>query len=65
MTLSTVLLTSLAVAAPAREPAVAGSFYPAEAKALQATVDGFLAKAKTPPDHHSGACRHMRGRSSK
>ena len=49
MTLSTVLLTSLAVAAPAREPAVAGSFYPAEAKALQATVDGFLARAKTPP----------------
>jgi hypothetical protein len=32
-----------------REPAVAGSFYPADAKELAAMVDGFLAKAQPPP----------------
>jgi AmmeMemoRadiSam system protein B/AmmeMemoRadiSam system protein A len=31
-----------------REPAVAGSFYPADAKELAAMVDGFLAKAQPP-----------------
>lgn len=32
-----------------REPAVAGSFYPGDAKELAAMVDGFLAKAQPPP----------------
>lgn len=49
MTLMPLLLTSLAVAAPVRQPAVAGSFYPADAKILQTTVDGFLAGATLPP----------------
>ncbi len=48
MSLVPVLLTTLAVAAPSRPPAVAGSFYPADAKILQATVDGFLAAAALP-----------------
>lgn len=42
-------LASTAVATPSREPAVAGSFYPAERQALQEMVDGFLAKAANPP----------------
>ena len=49
MVLAPLLLTSLAVAAPVRQPAVAGSFYPADAKTLQAAVAGFLAAAKPAP----------------
>jgi AmmeMemoRadiSam system protein B/AmmeMemoRadiSam system protein A len=32
-----------------RQPAVAGSFYPADPKELAETIDGFLAKAAPPP----------------
>lgn len=32
-----------------RQPAVAGSFYPADPKELAGTIDGFLAKAAPPP----------------
>ncbi|HUI58225.1 MAG TPA: AmmeMemoRadiSam system protein B [Bryobacteraceae bacterium] len=32
-----------------RPPAVAGSFYPADPKALETMIDGFLAKAAPPP----------------
>lgn len=49
MTISTLLLASVAMAAPVREPAVAGSFYPADRQALQTMVDDFLTKAVTPP----------------
>lgn len=48
MTLAPLVLTTFAMAAPVREPAVAGSFYPAEPKALQTLIDGFLSKAATP-----------------
>lgn len=49
MGISSLLLASVAIAAPVREPAVAGSFYPGEAKALQTMVDGFLDQAAAPP----------------
>lgn len=49
MTVSTLLCASVAMAAPVREAAVAGSFYPAERQALQSMIDGFLARAAAPP----------------
>jgi len=47
--LASMLAAFAAVAAPVREPAVAGSFYPAERQQLQEMVDTFLAGATTPP----------------
>jgi len=49
LTIILLLPANLVVAGPTREPAVAGSFYPAERQALLAMVDDFLAKATTPP----------------
>lgn len=49
MSLASLLLTTVAVAAPIREPAVAGTFYPAERQTLQTTVDDLLARAAIPP----------------
>ena len=51
MVLTALLLSGVAAAeslSPVREPAVAGSFYPAERRQLQETIDTFLNTAATP-----------------
>jgi hypothetical protein len=47
------LVSALSCARPqgVREPAVAGSFYPADPKQLAAMVDGFIAQAQPPQIH--------------